>query len=85
MYKFIFTKSWEKEFLKLWSQDKDRVINKLKILTSNSNLNHNFKLLTDMLPATHRLRIWNIRVILEKIDDTTFHILDIWYRWNIYK
>jgi mRNA-degrading endonuclease RelE of RelBE toxin-antitoxin system len=85
MYSFIFTKIWEKEFLKLDKQAQQRVLNKLKILKNNSNLNNNFKILTDMLPATHRLRIWNIRIILQKINESTFYILDIWFRWDIYK
>jgi mRNA-degrading endonuclease RelE of RelBE toxin-antitoxin system len=84
MYHFIFTKTWEKELWKLDPKEQERVLSKLKFLKENTN-DYSFKKLTDMLPATHRVRIWNIRVILQKIDEDTFHILDIWYRWDIYK
>lgn len=85
MYSFIFTKIWEKEFLKLWNQDQERILKKLKTYKNNWNLGNNLKSLIDFYPATHRIRIWNIRIILQKIDEKTFHILDIWYRWDIYK
>jgi mRNA-degrading endonuclease RelE of RelBE toxin-antitoxin system len=85
MYSFIFTKIWEKKFLKLWSQDQERVLKKLKTYKNNWNLWNNFKSLIEFLPATHRIRIWNIRIILQKIDEKTFYILDVWYRWDIYK
>jgi mRNA-degrading endonuclease RelE of RelBE toxin-antitoxin system len=85
MYSFIFTKFWEREFLKFDIQNQERILKKLKIFKNNWNLWNNFKSLVDMLPATHRIRIWNIRIILQKIDEKTFHILDVWYRWDIYK
>jgi mRNA-degrading endonuclease RelE of RelBE toxin-antitoxin system len=85
MYSFIFTKNWEKQFLKLDNQDRERILNKLKTLKSNLHLSNNLKTLSDMKPATHRLRIWNIRIILQKFDETTFYVLDIWYRWDVYK
>lgn len=85
MNSFIFTKNWEKEFLKLWNLDQERVLKKLKILKGNLSFWNNLKSLTDMFPATHRLRIWSIKVILQKYDENTYHILDIWYRWDIYK
>lgn len=85
MYSFVFTKKWEKEFLKLSSMDKERIIKKLRYLKTNLDNSNNIKSLIDMNPATHRIKIWSIRIILQKIDDFTFHILDIWYRWDIYK
>ncbi len=85
MYNFVFTKNGEKQFLKLDNQDKERILSKLKYFKNNLDYNNNLRILNDMKPATHRLRIWNIRIILEKINDCNFHILDIWYRWDIYK
>lgn len=85
MNSFIFTKIWEKEFLKLWNLDQQRVLKKLKILKNNLNPWNNLKSLLNMSPATHRIRIWNIRVILQKVDENIFYILDIWHRWDIYK
>lgn len=85
MYSFIFTKIWEKEFLKLDTLSQNRVIKKLQLLKESDDINHYLKTLVNFTPATHRLRIWSIRVILQKTDETTFYILDIGYRWNIYK
>ncbi len=85
MYNFIFTKTWEKEFLKLSNLDRERIVNKLKYLKNNLDNSNNIKSLYDMKPATHRIRIWNIRLILQKVDDITFHVLDVGYRWDIYK
>jgi len=85
MNNFIFTKNWEKAFLNLDKSEQERVIKKLKLFKDNLILINNLKSLTNMLPATHRLRIWSIRVIVQKIDENTYYILDIWYRWDIYK
>jgi len=85
MNNFIFTKNWEKAFLNLDKIEQERVIKKLKLFKDDSILWNNLKSLTNMSPAPHRLRIWNIRVILKKIDENTYYILDIWYRWDIYK
>jgi len=85
MFNFIFTNAWEKEFLKLDEQAKKRILWKLQFFKTQVELNHYFKKLTDMEPATHRLRIWSIRVILQQIDNKTFYVLDVWYRGDIYK
>lgn len=85
MYNFIFTKYWKKEFLRLDKWVQDRIINKLKYLKENLEKTDNLKNLKDMEPATHRLRVWSIRIILRKVDENNFFILDIWYRWDIYK
>jgi len=76
MYIFSFTKNGEKEFLKLDNQDRERILKKLKFFKNEKNINHYFKHLTDMKPATHRLRIGAIRIILQKIDEENFYILD---------
>jgi len=86
MYKFIFTKNWKKYFDKLEKQSKDRIIKKLISIKEVDDIFVYFKKLENLLPATHRLRVWNIRVILEfdKINKS-FYILDVWNRWDIYK
>jgi len=86
MYKFIFTKNWKKYFDKLEKQSKDRIIKKLISIKEVDDIFVYLKKLENLLPATHRLRVWNIRVILEfdKINKS-FYILDVWNRWDIYK
>ncbi len=85
MYNFIFTKIWKREFDKLTNIDKSRIIKKLKFLKEKLDTSNALKPLNNFLPATHRLRIWNIRIILQKVDNDNFYILDIWYRGDIYK
>jgi len=85
MYNFIFTKIWKREFDKLTNIDKSRIIKKLKFLKEKLDTSNTLKPLNNFLPATHRLRIWNIRIILQKVDNDNFYILDLWYRGDIYK
>ncbi|MDD3794023.1 MAG: hypothetical protein PHI37_04375 [Candidatus Gracilibacteria bacterium] len=85
MNNFIFTKNGEKAFLNLDKNEQERVIKKLKLFKDNLILVNNLKSLTNMSPATHRLRIGSIRVIVQKIDENTYYILDIGYRGDIYK
>jgi len=85
MYNFIFTKIWKREFVKLTNIDKSRIIKKLKFLKEKLDTSNTLKPLNNFLPATHRLRIWNIRIILQKVDNDNFYILDLWYRGDIYK
>lgn len=85
MNKFIFTKKWKKEFNKLDKKYQNRIINKLSFLKNHENLLLVLKSLENFNPATHRLRIWDIRVILQKINDNEYHVIDLWHRWSIYK
>gem|GEM_PF-6224351 len=57
MYKFIFTKYSEKQFIKLDKNTQDRVKTKLKSLKEVDDINVYIKVLHDLHPATHRLRI----------------------------
>ena len=85
MYTFIFTKHWEKEFKKLSKENQSRVLKKLKNLKEVENIYIFLKQLENFQPYTHRLRIWDIRVLLKKKDKNTFYILNVWNRWDIYK
>jgi len=86
MYKFIFTKNWKKSFDKLENNYQDRIIKKLTSIKQSDDIFVYLKKIENLLPATHRLRVWNIRVILEfdKIN-MSFYVLDVWKRWDIYK
>jgi mRNA-degrading endonuclease RelE of RelBE toxin-antitoxin system len=85
MNDFIFTKKWLKEYDKLSISNQQRIVNKLKILKNYDDLNLILKNLEWFYPATHRLRVWNLRIILKKINNNLFYILDVWNRWDIYK
>lgn len=85
MNTFIFTNKWKKEFEKLDKINQIRIINKLKFLKKYDSGCLILKSLEWMDPATHRLRIWNLRVILQKVSNNEFHILNVWNRWDIYK
>ena len=87
MYNFIFTKKAEKDFKKQDFLFQKRLIEKLKILKFVDDISIYISKLENMLPATHRLRIWEIRVILEKdkMDDNNYIILKFWKRGDIYK
>lgn len=82
---FTFTKNWQKEFLKLDILTQNRIIDKLQFLKSIDNINPFLKVLIWFEPATHRLRVWDFRIILQQIDTTNFLIIDVWTRGNIYK
>jgi len=84
MNNFIFTKKWKKEFEKLDKINQNRIINKLKFLKNSINLWLTLKSLENFGCTTHRLRIWNLRIILKK-DINNYYILDVWNRWEIYK
>lgn len=84
MNKFIFTKKSEKEFLFLDKEIQNRVLKKLLFLKNIEDLSAFLKVLVNFSPATHRLRVWNYRLILKK-EDTNYIILSIWIRWSIYK
>ena len=85
MYKFIFTKDWQKDLNKLSVNNKNRVIKKLQELKKSDNIFFYLKKLINFEPYTHRLRIWSIRVLLMQKDSNTFYVLNIWSRWDIYK
>jgi mRNA-degrading endonuclease RelE of RelBE toxin-antitoxin system len=84
MYRFVFTKYWKKTLDNLSTVSKERIIKKLKSLKSVENINQYLKIVHNLEPATHRMRIWNYRILLN-INWKDINILKIWNRWNIYK
>jgi len=89
MNSFVFTEYAKKRFLKLNSSDRERVLLKLEFLKGASGVVALMRKLRDFEPATHRLRVGNLRLILkmEVVRDgwCEFVILDIGHRRNIYK
>lgn len=64
MRKFVFTKSGEKYFKKLSSQDQKNCIEKLQFLKDSNTFEYNIKAVQILLPETHRLRAGNIRMFV---------------------
>lgn len=85
MIHFVFTKNSQKEFKKLDEVLQARVIKKLQYLKQVSDPLHYMKALISFKNATHRIRVWDIRIILYKSDISEYIIVDIWKRGDIYK
>ncbi len=87
MYSFTFTKKSEKLLNKQEEQFKKRLINKLSLLKSVEDIFLYISKLENMSPYTHRLRIWDMRVLLMLNPDNekNFYVLHFWKRWDIYK
>lgn len=84
MYSFIFTKNSKKEFEKINNLDRERIIKKLSEFKRVENIYDFLKSVYNLEPATHRLRIWNYRLLLF-IENDNVIILKIWHRKEIYK
>ncbi len=85
MHTFLFTSFAKKRFLKLDKNTQDRIKQKLKKLREHNHIESILKPLTDMKPATHRLRIGNYRLILKYEGKKEILVLDAWHRDSVYK
>ncbi|PCI24822.1 hypothetical protein COB57_03570 [Candidatus Peregrinibacteria bacterium] len=84
---FIFTKLAEKKMQKLPKHIRIRIIEKLSGLKCHDDIFSVLKRLYNFLPATHRLRIGNYRLIVQNIsseNDGKFRILDVGHRKDVY-
>ncbi len=84
MYNFIFTKYSEKQFLALEKQNQERIKQKLSYFKHLESINDYLKVVYNLKPATHRLRIWNYRLLLEVQSDSII-IYKIAHRKKVYK
>ena len=82
---FIFTSFAEKKFLKLEKEIQKRIKTKLQELKHHEHLESVLKTLVDFDPATHRLRVGDYRLILQKKSLNEYFILDIGNRSDIYR
>ena len=82
---FIFTKSAEKKFRRMERKAQEHVRLKLREMRSHEHVDAVLKRLTNLEPATHRLRIGQYRVILQRMSEHEFHVLDIGNRSDIYR
>ena len=85
MYSFIFTSYGKKVFQKLSSYDQDRILNKLRFFKQVPDIFVYAEKLVNFPWATHRLRVWDMRIILSQKSKREFYVADIWYRGDIYK
>ena len=84
MISFIFSKKAKKQFKKLSCTDTERIIKKLKIFKMYCNINSFLKVIYDLEPATHRMRIWNYRLLV-MVEWNEVIVLKLWHRRDIYK
>ena len=84
MHTFKFTKSSKKQFNKINCDDREKIIKKFKVLSENFSINNNLKVVYNLPPSTHRMRIWNYRLLVKLDCDNIVIILKIGHRRDIY-
>ncbi len=84
MYTFSFTKKSKIELDKINIEDKERILSKLRQLKSVPNIYSFIKSIYNLEPSTHRIRIWNYRLLI-CIENSDIIILKIGHRREIYK
>jgi len=85
MNSFIFTKFAQKKFLKLEKTTQERIRAKMLELKNHEHLAADLKFLTHFTHATHRLRVGAYRLILQRVTETDFLIIDVGHSSQIYK
>lgn len=85
MISFIFTRFAQKKFLKLDNVLQERIRGKLRLLKQQEQLAGFLKPLTNFYPATHRLRVGAYRIIVQRLSEAEYLVLDIGHRSEIYK
>ena len=85
--KFIFTKTAEKQFLKLDQEVQTHLKAKIfEYKTKPELFKQNFIATKNLEPATHRLKVGNYRLLLESdIDEQTHRVLKVGHRKSIYQ
>jgi len=82
---FTFSRFAQKKFLRLEKKVQERLHAKLQEFKDHERLAALLKPLTNFAPATHRLRVGEYRVIVQRISETGFLVLDIGHRATVYK
>jgi mRNA-degrading endonuclease RelE of RelBE toxin-antitoxin system len=82
---FEFTKKSFKQFQKLDQSAQSLVKEKLTLLKDPEIFNKNSKQLTDLNPATHRIRIGRYRALLKQNSAKNYIILKLKHRKDIYR
>ncbi|MDQ1344223.1 MAG: hypothetical protein QG650_943 [Patescibacteria group bacterium] len=81
---FRFTKTSEKAFSKFDPKIRESLVESLTALKDSTLLETNSKAVTNLLPATHRLRVGNYRFLYERNGDEVL-ILKVGHRKNVYQ
>lgn len=85
MIVFTFTDKSLKIFIKLEKKTRERIAEKLNKLKSHSDIFSVLKTVTNLEPATHRLKIGNYRLLLMQKSENEFLILKLGHRSEIYQ
>jgi mRNA-degrading endonuclease RelE of RelBE toxin-antitoxin system len=89
MVKFIFNKDSKRKFFDLEPAIQERVRQKLIFLKNHPNIYSVLVKVESIKNVTHRLRIGNIRLLLNQISfrktDVEFFVVDIGHRREIYR
>ena len=84
-YVFVFTEFAERKFRRIDRFVQERIRSKLRELKQHDNIGSVLKSLTHFQYGTHRLRIGQYRVILKKVSEYRYFVVDIGNRSDIYK
>ena len=82
---FTFTDKSYKTFLHLEKNIKERIAGKLTELKNHPDIFSVLKVVTNLEPATYRLRIGNYRMLIMQKSENTFSILKLGHRREIYR
>ena len=82
---FIFSKKAKKRMNALDPFVRKKLEEKLHALKDRDALPAHLLPLTDMEPATHRLKVQDYRFILERMKEDQFLVIDVDNRKDVYK
>lgn len=80
---FVFTKTAEKALNKINSMERESILSKLRKI-KEGKIDGDISKLHNFWEASHRLRIWDYRLLLKQVEDG-YIILDVWHRQSIYR
>lgn len=84
-HSFSFSRFAKKIFFKLEKNMQERILEKFQELKKHEHISSVLKPLINFGPATHRLRVGDYRVILQRMSETDFLIVDIGHRRDVYR
>lgn len=84
-YSFIFTEYSEKKFRRMDRFVQERIRSKLRELKQHDDISSVLKPLIHFRYGTHRLRVGQYRVILNKVSEHRYFVVDIGNRSDVYR
>ncbi len=83
--RFVFTNKANKQFNKLDTKTQTRIKEKLQLLKQDKELlSKNLKLVINLSPVTHRIRVGSYRLLLSE-DSDGFIVLKVAHRSQVYQ